>query len=312
MIIRMNLGEPSWRSAYDHAADIVRALKGRRRGVGWVCKCPAHDDHSPSLSVNTRDGKVFVHCYSGCPQRSVVDALRRRGLWDGKSICTSWGRPKLSKTAAECDKPCDPMKSWRNAVPFARDSPADIYLRRRRIELTDNEARSLRFAPSLWHWPTQSRWPAMLARVSLASGADITTHQTFIEPDGSAKAPLGKEVRLFAAGGRTTGGGVWFGVVDPDREFIMAEGIESLLSALRIFKVTAGCAALSAFGIRTLVLPPEARRVRISADHDQRGQGLAAARDAAQRWRDEGRVVAASIAPTIGEDANDIWLRRSR
>jgi hypothetical protein len=35
MIIRMNLGEPSWRSAYDHAADIVRALKGRRRGVGW-------------------------------------------------------------------------------------------------------------------------------------------------------------------------------------------------------------------------------------------------------------------------------------
>ena len=170
----MNLSEPTWRTTHDHATDIVWALKGRRCGAGWVCKCPAHDDHHPSLGVNMRDGKIFVHCYSGCAQHSVIDALRQRGLWNGKSICTSWERPKRSSSAAECDKPCDPMKSWRNAVPFARGSPADIYLRSRRIELTDDESRSLRFAPSLWHWPTQSRWPAMLARVSLASGADIT------------------------------------------------------------------------------------------------------------------------------------------
>jgi hypothetical protein len=150
----------------------------------------------------------------------------------------------------------------------------------------------------------------MLARVTLATGAELATHQTFLRPDGSAKAPLGKQARLFAAGGKTIGDGVWFGAVDPNREFIVAEGIESLLSALRIFGVAAGCAALSQYGIRTLILPAHARLIRISADHDERGQGLAAAREAARRWRAEGRVVAASISPRVGEDANNVWLRK--
>ena len=120
-----------------------------------------------------------------------------------------------------------------SAGPFVRNSPADIYLETRGIELSGDEGSSLRFAPALWHWPTQSRWPAMLARVSLATGAEIATHHTFVEPDGSGKAPLGKQARLFAAGGRILGGGVWFGEAESNREFIVAEGIESTLSAMR-------------------------------------------------------------------------------
>jgi hypothetical protein len=190
------------------AEDIARALRGRRGGKGWICRCPAHDDRHPSLSVaETGDRKTLVKCWSGCRQDDVIDALRRLGLWDGKSGQTQW-RPTPSNFVAECDKSRDPMKTWRNAGPWVRDSAADIYLKRRKLDITDDEARSLRFAPSLWHWPSQSRWPAMLARVALASGAEITTHQTFVRHDGSTKAPLGKQARLFAAGGRTIGGGV--------------------------------------------------------------------------------------------------------
>ena len=108
----------------------------------------------------------------------------------------------------------------------------------------------------------------------------------------------------------TIGGGVWFGEADSNREFIVAEGIESTLSAMRVFDVTAGCAALSEIGIRRLILPSTARRVRIFADHDELGQGLAAAREAGRRWLAEGRAVAVSISPTVGEDANDVWLRK--
>jgi putative DNA primase/helicase len=292
------------------AADtIARALRGHRSSRGWICRCPAHDDHHPSLSVaETCDRKVLLKCWSGCAQDAVIDALRRRGLWDGKPAQGSQCRPKPFDSA-EGDKPSDPMRTWRNAGPWVRGGCADRYLENRGIELSDDEARALRFAPSLWHWPTQSRWPAMLARVSLATGAEITTHQTFARHDGSGKAPLSKQSRLFAAGGRTIGGGVWFGTADPDHEFVVGEGIESTLSAMRIFGVGAGCAALSAFGIRTLVLPPEARRVRIFADHDELGQGLNAAREAGRRWLAEGRAVAVSMSPTVGEDANDIWLR---
>ena len=144
------------------------------------------------------------------------------------------------------DKPCDPMKPWRNAGPFVRGSPVDIYLKGRGLDVTDDEASALRFNPALWHWMSKTRWPAMVARVALADGTDITSHQTFIEPDGSGKAEIEKP-RLFAAGGKTVGGGVWFGKPDPGREFIVAEGIESTLSALkRCLGVTAGCAAMSA------------------------------------------------------------------
>ena len=99
-------------------------------------------------------------------------------------------------------------------------------------------------------------------------------------------------------------------VVDPDREFIVAEGIETTLSAMRIFDVTAGCAALSEIGVRRLILPSTARRVRVFADHDELGQGLAAAREAGRRWLAEGRAVAVSMAAKAGDDANDLWRKR--
>jgi hypothetical protein len=51
--------------------------------------------------------------------------------------------------------------------------------------------------------------------------------------------------------------------------------------------------------------------VRILADHDPDGKGFAAAIEARRRWRTEGRQVSISHAQAVGEDANDIWRRRT-
>ena len=145
-----------------HAAYIASALKGRRSGAGWICLCPAHDDHHPSLAVIDRDGKALVNCRSGCSQNAVINALKRLRLWDGRAHDRDRGsRPSAPRSGSVKD----PMKPWRNGSPFIRGSPVDRYLRSRAIALTDEEARSLRFSSSIWHWPTRSRWPAMLARV---------------------------------------------------------------------------------------------------------------------------------------------------
>jgi putative DNA primase/helicase len=64
-----------------NAASIARLLKARRSGVGWMAKCPAHDDHNPSLSIREVDGKVLIHCHAGCRQRDVIEALKAAGLW---------------------------------------------------------------------------------------------------------------------------------------------------------------------------------------------------------------------------------------
>src|SRR6202035_662934 len=41
----------------------------------------AHKDRNLSLAITEKDGKVLVHCYAGCPQRAVIEALNARGLW---------------------------------------------------------------------------------------------------------------------------------------------------------------------------------------------------------------------------------------
>ncbi len=64
-----------------NAESIAHALGGRKSGAGWMARCPAHEDHSPSLSIRETDGKLLVHCHASCAQQAVIEALRARGLW---------------------------------------------------------------------------------------------------------------------------------------------------------------------------------------------------------------------------------------
>jgi putative DNA primase/helicase len=288
------------------AHELAQALGGRRNGKGWLCACPAHDDRHPSLALTERDGRVLFRCWSGCSQDEVIAALKARGLWRGREASD---RPRRARPHPVDDStPRDPLKAWRRASPMIAGSPVERYLGSRGLSLPEDSS-SLRFAAALWHWPSKTRWPAMLALVRRTDGAAITHHQTFLAADGRGKAPVEKP-RLFPAGASPEGGGVWFGQADPGREFVVAEGIESLLAAMAIYGAAAGCAALSAGGICDLALPPEARRARIVADHDR--CGLSAAREAYRRWRSEGRDVCVSTPDACGGDANDVWRSGGR
>ena len=56
---------------------VLGQLPGRKKsGRGWSAQCPAHDDRKPSLSIGTgEDGRVLLHCHSGCPTSAVVAAI---------------------------------------------------------------------------------------------------------------------------------------------------------------------------------------------------------------------------------------------
>lgn len=67
-----------------HAAFIAKALDPRFRssGEGFACRCPIHDDDTPSLQVTDgKDGKILVYCHAGCDNTVIIKELRARGLW---------------------------------------------------------------------------------------------------------------------------------------------------------------------------------------------------------------------------------------
>ncbi len=51
----------------------------RRAGDGWTCRCPAHDDRNPSLSIDVGDdGRALLRCFAGCELSAIVAAIGLR------------------------------------------------------------------------------------------------------------------------------------------------------------------------------------------------------------------------------------------
>lgn len=73
----------------------------RPRGDHLDARCPAHDDHRPSLTVDWRDnpGRVLVQCHQGCATDDVVAALglELRDLYDVPWVGRQPGSPRTPR-----------------------------------------------------------------------------------------------------------------------------------------------------------------------------------------------------------------------
>ncbi len=47
----------------------------KRSGRGWIARCPAHPDKTPSLSIHEGDIGLLVRCFAGCQTKEIVAAL---------------------------------------------------------------------------------------------------------------------------------------------------------------------------------------------------------------------------------------------
>lgn len=48
-------------------------------GSGYMAVCPAHDDSTPSLSINeAKDGRLLMKCFAGCCFEKILEALHER------------------------------------------------------------------------------------------------------------------------------------------------------------------------------------------------------------------------------------------
>jgi hypothetical protein len=301
--------ERTKRTAAMEAAQIAQSLKGRRDGRNsWKAKCPAHDDHDPSLHISVgHDGRTLVHCFTGCSQKAVIDALKDRGLWNpgaGDEL------PRLQivnnrQFDHDKDRTAVALDIW-NASIAARNTAVETYLRSRGITLPIPA--SLRFHPGLKHGPTGTIWPAMIALITGADGSPVAIHRTYLALDGTCKADVTPAKMTL---GLCKGAAVRLGDIQPGQWLAVAEGIETTLSVMQSCGLP-GWAALSAGNLKVVKLPTQAAMVTVCADNDSNKAGQRAARTLADRLLRDGLRVRVATPKTPGTDFNDELLKEAQ
>jgi putative DNA primase/helicase len=125
-----------------NAEQLAKQLGGKRAGNQFKARCPAHDDHDPSLIIFDGDTRVQVRCLVGCSQDSVIAALRGRGLWSN-------GDENVSRQTT--DRNADRHRALALALwdesRDARNTLGEAYLWQRDLELPQDAVSVIRFNP---------------------------------------------------------------------------------------------------------------------------------------------------------------------
>lgn len=255
-------------SLHDPALDAAGAALVARLGGAWrrghgMCLCPAHDDHSPSLSVRVGARTLLFKCFAGCDTRDVLGAIRAlrctvpRRQADEPSVL--WPRPDVRRHLA--------TRLWAAAVPIEQGL-ADLYLRSRGIVARPE---ALRFHPRT---PVKTDRdvafrPAIIAAIRQGDQL-VAIQRMFLHAYRPALATDLPSSRLTLS--RPLQGAVQ--LRKPERILGLAEGVETALSAIALLGIPVW-AALGAERLHQILIPTSVRHLVILPDADRAGRWAA-------------------------------------
>ena len=266
-----------------------------RRGIEWRGDCPACS-YKGAFVLTQDKGHPLLWCAS-CQDKGAMAAILR----DGQASTPQPRRDDTHRAAEALDaaaKSARALALWDRSC--ARGLVA-VYLAARGLPTLASSA-ALRFNGDTRH-PGGGTLPAMVALVQDVAGNPVAVHRTYLRPDGAGKAAVEPN--------KASLGPIWRGAIrlhPVAEEIVIGEGIETSAAAGVLLGLPSW-AALSAGNLaKALALPPEVRRVVIAGDHDEPGR--LAAKEAAMRWKAEGRVVRVALPDRPGEDFADVLLAR--
>jgi hypothetical protein len=242
---------------------LVERLGGRWSGSAGLCRCPAHDDRRPSLSVRTGRTSLLLHCFAGCSAADILKSLRAAGQ-PIESVSGSSSSESGSGAARQAERSrAAAIRLWGAARPIA-GTPVERYLAGRGLAA---ECSELRYHPRTPHGarPLTRFRPAMIAAVRDESGL-VAVHRTFLDAHRCRLAPI-EEPRCGL--GRFGSGAVRLGGIGP--RLGLAEGIETALSASALFGLPCW-ATLGTERFRLVSLPPEVTELILFVDNDAGGR----------------------------------------
>ena len=272
------------------ARRIVESLGGTWRGTRGECRCPAHSDSSPSLSVRLGDTAILFHCFAGCTTVEVMKALQHERLNDRSPLVMPQGSPKRDMSALA-------SRLWKASMPVAGTLAEDYLLARR---LMPPFPKVLRFNPAtiLGSGADKRVMPAMIAAVESDLGV-VAVQRTFLDPDDVLRRPVSKpKVSLGPLGTAA------IRLAPATEELGLAEGIEDALSATAWL----GTPTWALGGVERLAfvaVPQRVRRLIIYADRGRAAERLF--QKAREHLAAAGREVINCPPPEGFDDWNDAW-----
>lgn len=285
------------------AREIVEQLGGRWQPRGAMCRCPAHDDSSPSLSVRVGERSVLLHCFGGCDTRDVLKALRSRRIGGerllssvepvergGRQVRDTWLREQVARLWGEARQ--------------VLGTPAEVYLAKHRG--LQGPYRDMRFhaRTPLGPKPLTVFRPALLVAVRSDEGL-VALQRIFLDPRTGDKAlDIGKPKKTLGTLGT---GAARFGIESGDA-LGLAEGTEDALSASQMTGVPSWATmGTDRFGV--VAIPDRVNQLIIFAQNDHGGD-IAIAR-ARQAYAREGRdIVIRRPTERRWKDWNDMLRRQ--
>lgn len=217
------MARPSALSVEDQADRIVRQLGGKWQGSSAMCRCPAHTDGSPSLSVRVGERAVLFHCFAGCTTEAIIAELR-----SGKILAPTDHDPG-QRVDSKANLNRLALAVWRHARPLP-GTLADRYLREGRAIIPDGI--NARFDPRCQCGAGDAKAfaPALIVPIETDAGV-IAIHRTFLSPDGRGKAAMDEPKRML---GNPGVGAVRWGGIPIDGVLRLAEGVEDAASVMNM------------------------------------------------------------------------------
>ena len=289
------------------AEQIALALGGKRSGRQWVCKCPAHNDSSPSLIVFDGREAPQVRCLAGCDQKEVINALMDRGLWRSTATDRDRSQPKITVSRETSDAAMSKhremaLRIFEEAVE-PRSTLGESYLWQRGLTLPASMANvCVRFHA---HCPRGSeRVPALVVLMrDIESDTPVAIQRIFLGNDAVKDGkpmmlgPAGRAAMMLSGKWETFTGDLMF-----CETLHIAEGFETAL-ALFAQGYKPIWALGSAGGILRFPVLFGVGELIVCADHDL--TGISSAQACADRWETAGVKVRIWMREEEGADFAD-------
>ncbi|TCM32346.1 toprim domain-containing protein [Novosphingobium sp. ST904] len=270
--------------------DIVGTLRGTWRGNVAMCRCPVHNDHTPSLSLRQGDHGILVTCFAGC---SPIDVLREL---ERIAITRRYEPPP----DAPGGRSANVQRLWDEALPVP-GTLGERYLASRFLLPVPGD---LRFHPRCPHGarPHTVFKPALL--VAVREGPRLVALQRiFLDPVTarySAKATIGTlGFGAWRGGGIGSGGGLAIG---------LAEGFETARAWSRLRGLPCW-ASLGSRRFGLVTIPETVTGLILAGDNDTAGRR--AVNRAARAYAADNRLIRVDMPPP-GKDWAQVLEEQER